>query len=80
MPNHTVKTLHSFPKDFMLKYECTKCGRSGQSRIETLIETFGPDVGLPDLRVMIAEKAGCPNVVKKDREKCDLLYTNLPSN
>src|SRR5262249_51783399 len=34
---------------------CPKCGRSGQYRKQTLIERFGPDIRLPDLREELAQ-------------------------
>ena len=34
---------------------CEKCGRSGQYRKQTLIERYGADIRLPDLRWEIAQ-------------------------
>jgi hypothetical protein len=42
----------------LLAIECEKCGRFGRYRVETLIERFGRDIGLPDLKHRIA--ADCP--------------------
>ena len=39
----------------MLRLECSKCGRAGQYRIDKLIERFGPDIALPDLRHELAQ-------------------------
>jgi hypothetical protein len=34
----------------MVRVACEKCGRSGQYRKSTLIDRFGADARLPDLR------------------------------
>lgn len=34
---------------------CDKCGRAGQYRKQKLIEQFGADIRLPDLREVIAK-------------------------
>jgi hypothetical protein len=41
----------------MLRLECSRCGPSGQYRIDKLLERFGPDIALPDLRHELAQ---CP--------------------
>jgi len=38
----------------------TKCERRGQYRKATLIERFGPDQNMVDLRLILAE--GCPKI------------------
>lgn len=42
------------------KLACGKCGRRGRLLESKLIEAYGPDVALPDLRTMIArcDRAG----------------------
>jgi hypothetical protein len=42
--------LRDYPAD-MVRLSCAKCGRSGQYRKQTLIERYGADIRLPDLRV-----------------------------
>ena len=42
-------------KSSMLRLECTKCGRRGQYRVDRLIEPYGPDIALPDLRHELAQ-------------------------
>jgi hypothetical protein len=39
----------------LVRLACEKCGRSGQYRKQTLIERFGADIRLPDLREEIAQ-------------------------
>jgi hypothetical protein len=42
----------------MLRLRCDKCGRSGQYRIDKLLDRYGPDIALPDLRHELAQ---CPH-------------------
>jgi hypothetical protein len=39
----------------MVRLSCEKCGRSGQYRKQKLIERYGADMRLPDLREEIAQ-------------------------
>jgi hypothetical protein len=39
----------------MLRLECAKCGRAGRYRIDRLIERYGSDIALPDLRHELAQ-------------------------
>jgi hypothetical protein len=52
MPNGSL-SLAQFPHD-MVELACDKCGRRGRLRKSKLIEEYGADVALPDLRRMIA--------------------------
>jgi len=38
----------------IIRLSCDKCGRDGQYRKQTLIEQYGADIRLPDLREEIA--------------------------
>jgi hypothetical protein len=46
--------LRDHPGD-VVRLTCEKCGRNGQYRKATLIERYGADIGLPDLREEIAQ-------------------------
>ena len=46
--------LSEYPGD-MVRLSCEKCGRSGQYRKQKLIERYGADIRLPDLREEIAQ-------------------------
>ena len=46
-------TLAQYPTA-LVRLRCDKCGRAGQYRKRTLIERYGSDVRLPDLRTVIA--------------------------
>jgi hypothetical protein len=41
--------LREYPAN-MVRLACAKCGRTGQYRKEALIEKYGADIPLPDLR------------------------------
>jgi hypothetical protein len=46
--------LFKYPGD-IVRLSCEKCGRSGRYRKQTLIERYGADMRLPDLREEIAK-------------------------
>jgi hypothetical protein len=46
-------------KPNMIKVKCPKCGRSGQYRIDRLIEQYCPEITMPELRHELAQ---CPHV------------------
>jgi hypothetical protein len=48
------RTLSDYPGD-VVRLSCAKCGRAGQYRKQTLIERYGADIRLPDLREEIAQ-------------------------
>jgi len=45
--------LREYPAD-LVRLCCEKCGRAGQYRKANLIERYGADMRLPDLRAEIA--------------------------
>lgn len=53
----------------MLEVACTRCERRGRYRVAWLIEHHGADMGLPELRTIIA--ADCPRmIVASTRDLC----------
>ena len=54
MPLGGALQLKDYPTD-MVRLACTRCSRKGQYRKATLMATFGKDVSLPTLRVLIAK-------------------------
>ncbi len=38
---------------------CEPCGRRGRYRVESLMRTYGPRGGLPDIRHVLAEQGEC---------------------
>jgi hypothetical protein len=53
MPGSTF-TLAEYPFE-MVELACEKCGRHGRMRKSRLIERYGPDVGVADLRETLAQ-------------------------
>jgi hypothetical protein len=52
-------TLAEHPTD-MVRLACAKCERRGQYRKATLIERYGPDANMVDLRLVLA--SGCAKI------------------
>ena len=57
MPNGSYSLSEAAAPRNMLRLACPACGRSGQYRIDRLLEEHGPDVALQDLRHELAQ---CP--------------------
>jgi hypothetical protein len=55
MPHGSYSLSEAAATLTMLRLECTKCGRAGQYRIDRLVERYGPDIALPDLRHELAQ-------------------------
>jgi hypothetical protein len=49
-------TLGEYPLP-MVRVSCAKCGRAGQYRTTTLLDRYGADMSMPDLRHELAQ---CP--------------------
>jgi len=64
--------LRDYPSD-VVRLSCEKCGRSGQYRKQKLIERYGADMPLPDLREEIAQ---CARQVKM-HHACMVRYIDL---
>jgi hypothetical protein len=58
MPNGSL-SISDFPLD-MVELACDKCRRRGRLSKAKLVEEYGPDVALPDLRTLVArcDRAG----------------------
>ena len=48
------RQLNEYPTD-VVRLSCAKCGRAGQYQKQNLIEKFGADIRLPDLRWEISQ-------------------------
>jgi hypothetical protein len=57
MPHGSFSLGEAAAKLSVLRLACDKCGRAGQYRINGLLDQYGPDIALPDLR---HELAHCP--------------------
>ena len=64
--------LFEYPGD-IVRLSCEKCGRSGQYRKQKLIERYGADMRLPDLREEIAQ---CSRQSKM-RDGCMVRFVDL---
>jgi len=65
-------TLSDYPGE-IVRLSCPKCGRAGQYRKQNLIERYGADMRLPDLREEIAqcERRG------QTQDSCVVRYVDL---
>ena len=64
--------LREHPGD-MIRLACTKCERRGQYRKATLLERYGPEQNMVDLRLVLA--ADCPKVAgRKIMDLCGVIY------
>ena len=50
-----------------LTIECRLCNRRGRYRLETLIETYGPEAGLPEIRRVLMSGGECRGSVDPPR-------------
>jgi hypothetical protein len=73
MPNGSL-SLAEYPAA-MVRFKCSKCGRSGHYRKEAPIEKYGADVPLPDLLHMIC--ADCPKMDALGNDPCGVCYRDL---
>jgi hypothetical protein len=64
--------LREYPGE-LVRLSCPKCGRAGQYRKQNLIERFGADMRLPDLR---EEIANC-SVRGQRHDGCMVRYVDL---
>ena len=65
-------TLSEHPGD-VVRLRCEKCGRAGQYQRAKLIERYGPDIRLPDLREEIAQ---CERA-RQMHDACGVHYVGL---
>ncbi len=57
----------------MVRLACTKCERRGRFRKATLIERYGADKNMVDLRLELA--AGCPKIAANQiMDMCGVFY------
>src|SRR5215470_10574553 len=58
MPHGSYSLGETAANQKMMRLVCDKCGRRGQYRIERLLEQYGPDIAMPDLRHELAPAPG----------------------
>jgi hypothetical protein len=71
-PTRITVTLADYPGD-MVVIECAKCGRSGRLSNARLIAEHGPDIPLPDLRLVLA---ACPRRARM-HDPCEVVFPDL---
>jgi phytoene/squalene synthetase len=72
MPHGSYSLGAAAAKQNMVRLVRDKCGRRGQYRIDRLLERYGPDVAMPDLR---HESAQCPH--RRDMSNpCQVKYVD----
>ena len=70
MPNGAW-SLREFPLP-LVRVKCDKCGRKGQYHTEKLIERYGADMVMPELRHLIAQ---CPRRHTMN-DPCMIVFTD----
>jgi hypothetical protein len=55
MPRGSSSLGEAAAKLNMVRLRCPKCGRQGQYQVDKLLERFGPDIAMPDLRHELAQ-------------------------
>ncbi len=67
-PGHgAVRLCDLGPDVTTLVLVCEPCGRQDRYRVESLIRTYGPGAGLPDLRHVLAAAGKCQIAVNPPR-------------
>ena len=69
------RTLGDLAAVRLLEVRCGRCGRHGRESIARLIERYGRETRLPDLRNQLA--ADCPNSDAGIHERCDVYFPQL---
>ena len=72
MPHGSYSLGETAAKQKMVRLVCDKCGRRGQYRIDRLLEQYGADIAMPDLRHELAQ---CPH--RRDMSNpCQVKYVD----
>ena len=70
-------TLMDFPSGTSIEIHCTKCGRQGRYRRESLLHRYSPTLHLPD--VLVALSADCPRRgTGQFSDPCEAVYGTQP--
>jgi hypothetical protein len=72
MPHGSYSLSETAARQKMVRLACDNCGRRGQYRIDRLLERYGPDIAMPDLRHELAQ---CPH--RRDMSNpCQVKYVD----
>jgi hypothetical protein len=76
MPHGSCSLGEAAAKLHMIRLTCPKCHRTGQYRVDRLIEKYGPDIAMPYLRHELAQ---CP--YRRDMSNpCQVEYVDPIAN
>jgi hypothetical protein len=70
MPRHGAYIVAELPEG-LTEIACTKCGRRGRYKRETLLDRFGPNKALPDVLIALAN---CPRR-SNPSDPCEARYS-----
>jgi hypothetical protein len=65
-------TIGTYPLD-LVRISCSKCGRAGQYRRATLLDRYGADMAMPELRHELAQ---CPRR-NNASDPCMVIFRDL---
>jgi hypothetical protein len=72
LPHGSYSLGETAARQKMVRLACDKCGRRGQYRTHGLLEQYGPDIAMPDLRHELAQ---CPH--RRDMSNpCQVKYVD----
>jgi hypothetical protein len=72
MPHGSYSLGEAAAKLNMVRLTCPKCHRAGQYHVDKLLERYGPDIAMPDLRHELAQ---CPH--RRDMsDPCQVEYVD----
>ncbi len=60
----------------MLEVRCGRCPRSGKLNIDKLIDEYGREKSLPDLRIVLAGDCEHRNA-RRRKDRCQVFYPQL---
>ena len=71
-----TQTLRDVAKRIsVIEIRCTKCDRHGRMKLSTLIQHYGADFAIPDLRTTL--NTGCEHANAMVNQQCDLYFPQL---
>jgi len=76
MPAGVITLGQVAPHRLVLDVVCNRCDRRGRLRIDRLLDEHGPDMPMPELRMILA--ADCPRIQANEmRDPCGVHFPAL---